>query len=446
LYFGASDWRTWLKANPDKLFRHFRRPTQFGAPTETLKQFQNFDDVKDGTDHCLIVKEKWRQAIDTSGALQGSGKAAPRLNPTPIKTPSVSAALVVSSSGTDKFTLTEWKLATGKIAVASVGDKKKGTAVTITEAPSVFLPEIITMARDRALKDKKTALADKLDPATWFKQFTRITFLGRPLKSGQYLHREMAGLLKAIEAEMAKKYGGDAKSIGDMLLNNSTEGLAGSRLTSATATFSMHMFGLAVDVNYLGNPYIETKYDIKALNNVLKNATQLMNKPTLVYQSGYAKDKFDSVQQLDAMLEKYFSLLDAPAELEQVLKASTSSDWRGLSLAQAQAKIQKNLDDLARSLARGGKAKGYFKKGEVLDKKEYFKKHGILDFDKRFVVQMEALGLSWGGHYGDMMHFDMRTTGVGAYIEKARLSYKKRVNALAQKHFGEKNYGTHSPT
>jgi hypothetical protein len=447
LYFGTSIWEKWLKANPGKTFRHYRRPNRFGTPTKALEKHRNFIDVKDGTDHCRIVKEKWRQALDSSRAGQSSGQLAPPSSSTspPVKPPPAPSSPALSTPSTDKFTLTEWKLATGKIAVASAGDKKKGTLVSITEAPAIFLPEIIGMARDRALNDKKTALADKLDAATWFKQFTRLTFLGRPLKSGQYLHLEMAKLLKAIEGEMVKQYGGDAKSVGDMLLHNSTEGLAASRLTSSTATFSMHMFGLAVDVNYLGNPYIEPKYDIKALNNVLKNATQLLNKPTLVYQSGYAKDKFDSVQQLDAMLEKYFSLLDAPTELEQVLKASTSSDWRGLSLKQAQTKIQKNLDDLARSLARVGKVKGYFKKDEILDKKEYFKKHGILDFDKRFVVQMEALGLNWGGHYGDMMHFDMRTTGVGAYIEKARLAYAKKVKDLARKYFNEKNYGTHSP-
>ncbi len=434
LYFGTSDWNTWLKANPDKLFRHFRRPTRFGTPTKTLKPFQNFIDVNDGTDHCLIVKEKWRQAIEKSRVLQASGKAAPSASPAPIKTQAVPATPSVSSSGTDKFSLTQWKLATEKIAVARAGDKKTGTAVTITEAPAIFLPEIIRMARERALKDKKTALADKLDAATWFKQFTRITFLGRPLKSGQYLHLELAKLLKAIESEMVKKHGGDAKSVGDLLLHKSTEGIAGSRLVSSTATFSMHMFGLAVDVNYLGNPFIQSKEDAKALNNVLKNAALLMNQPTLTYQKGYAKNKFDSVQQLDTVLETYFSLLDQPTEMARLVQVSTSSEWRGLSPADAKAKIQKNLDNLAGLLARGGK------------KKDYFKKHAILDFDKRFVVQMEELGLTWGGHYGDMMHFDMRTIGVGLYIEKARMAYAKKVKDLALQFFKEKNYGTHSPT
>jgi hypothetical protein len=143
-------------------------------------------------------------------------------------------------------------------------------------------------------------------------------------------------------------------------------------------------------------------------------------------------DRFDYVAALDDTIENYFKLLDDAAALERYLQSSRSSDWRGLSVEKAREKIQKNLGNLAKLLARK-------------DHKDYFKQHAILDFDKRFVIGMEKLGLHWGGHYGDMMHFDMRTTGVGAYIEKARLAYAKRVKDLARKYFNEKNYGTHSP-
>jgi hypothetical protein len=324
-------------------------------------------------------------------------------------------------------------LATIKIPIARAGDKKKGTSVAIEESPAVFLLEIIGLARDMAMKDKENALADKLDPSTWFKKFTQITFLGRPMKKGQYLHLEMAKLLKVIEAEMIKKYGDNAKTVGDMLLNNSSEGISGSRLVSSTATFSMHMFGLAVDVNYLGNPFIQSR-GISMLNTVLKNASLLMNKPTLPYKKGNKLDSaqlFDTVQIIDSMLEKYFSLLDVPADLEQLVRTSSSSEWRGLSIVDAKAKIQKNLDNLASYLVRGGK------------NKDYFKKHAILDFDKRFVLHMEKSGLNWGAHYGDMMHFDMREIGVGRYIEKARVTYKNKAEKLSEHLFKEKKYGSH---
>jgi hypothetical protein len=76
LYFDTPGWSSWLSANPGKLFRHFRRPAVFEPPTTALKHFRNFFDVKNGTDHCLIVKEKWREAIETSGALQRGDEVA----------------------------------------------------------------------------------------------------------------------------------------------------------------------------------------------------------------------------------------------------------------------------------------------------------------------------------------------------------------------------------
>jgi hypothetical protein len=346
---------------------------------------------------------------------------------------------ILPSQKNDKFSLKEWNLQTKKIVVASAGNEKKGTAVKIVEAPSVFLPEIIGMARDLALQHKKEQLADKLDPATWYKEFTRITFLGRLLKKDQYVHIEMARLLKAIEREMVKKYGGDATSVGNMLLNNSEEGISGSRMVSSTATFSMHMFGLAIDVNYKGNPYIQEEKviqkkkvkPVEMLNKVLSNAARLMNRPTIVYKK---KAGLDNIQEMDTLLEKYFSLLDDPVELELIVKGTSSPDWRGSSEVTARRNIQKDLDALAPLLARGGELK------------DYFKKHGILNFDKRFVVQMEDLGLHWGGEYGDMMHFDMRKTGVGYYIGIARLKYKRRVIKLAQDYFKQKRYGTYPVT
>jgi hypothetical protein len=72
LYFGISIWERWLAKNQNFYFHHFRRESAFTAPTENLIKYKpKFVDVHDGTDHCRIVTEKWRQAIDCSRVLQG---------------------------------------------------------------------------------------------------------------------------------------------------------------------------------------------------------------------------------------------------------------------------------------------------------------------------------------------------------------------------------------
>jgi hypothetical protein len=334
-------------------------------------------------------------------------------------------------NGIEKYELKEWTLYKGKIAVAHAGSVKKGTYVAVMESPSIFLPEIIRMAKVNALADKKNVIADQLNSDTWFQQLTRITFLGRPLKKNQYLHIEMAKRLKTIEATFMKQLGSsDTKTAGDMLLNNSKEPIAGSRPTSRTATFSMHMFGLAIDVNYLGNPYIQSKDDIAALNCALSNAALLTNTPIPSYTEGYKKEQFDTIEKLNKLLKSYFSLLDDLTALQQYLKSSQSPLWHKLSPLEAKDKIQKHLDKLAGLLVRGGK------------RKEYFKKHGILNFDKRFVVGMEKMGLYWGAHYGDIMHFDLRQ-GIGKYINAARNEYRKAVNRKAKSLFAAGKYGQH---
>src|SRR5262249_3614230 len=152
----------------------------------------------------------------------------------------------------------------------------------------------------------------KLAPEQWFTHFTRsislpggkagdLTFLGRKLNSGQYIHVELAKTLRRIEDQFVKELKSTAKDAGDILLKKSDEGISGTRAKSSTAKYSYHMFGLAVDVNYLGNPFIQSGA-IETVNNVLKNAASLMNTDALSYAhnaKGKFKDRFDYIQAMD---------------------------------------------------------------------------------------------------------------------------------------------------
>lgn len=343
--------------------------------------------------------------------------------------------------------LKDHPLSTGLIVVASKKGKKKSKAsVAIKESPSVFVPQILRLAAKMAGDEKRADLAAQLAPNQWFTRFTRsialpggktddLTFLGRKLKQGQYIHVELAKTLQRIEDLFVKELNSSAKDAGDILLLKSDEGISGTRAKSSTAKYSYHMFGLAVDVNYLGNPFIQSGA-IETVNRALKNAASLMSTEPLAYAhntKGKFKDRFDYIQAMDSLLERYFGLLDDQTGLDRYL--SGSSEWRMLSTEAAKQKIQTDLDELS----------GAVERGDAKDdkRKDYFKKHAILDFDKRFVLGMERMGLSWGGHYGDMMHFDMRNTGVGAYISRGIAQYQKDVNSLAESLFSKEKYGVY---
>lgn len=70
LYFGTDTWRAWLKANPGKAFRHYRRPREQMNETRVLAQQPNFVDVASGTSHCELLKQYWREAIDACSLLR----------------------------------------------------------------------------------------------------------------------------------------------------------------------------------------------------------------------------------------------------------------------------------------------------------------------------------------------------------------------------------------
>ncbi len=411
LYFGTSAINNWLESDPALRYRHFRRPGWKAARVKALGVNQNFVDTAKASTHCHAVQEFWRKALDHMPTSPGGSM---QYELAPVASPSSRHAVPLHAS---------------PITIAKAGSKADGTLTWITQAPADFLPRVISRARVLASEAGDAAAANALDPQQWFKRFTQIRFLGRSFKSGQYVHEEMARKLQSIETELVTQLGGDAKSVGDTLLNHSTEGISGSRLKSSTATFSMHMFGVAVDVNYLGNPFIEGG-DIATLNSVLSNAATLFGSA----QKPYAhKDRYDAIARIDSLLERYFSLQDNPVQLTALTMASTRKPWAGKTLPQALALVTADLKRLSAKLARGKTAA-----------RAHFKTHAILDFDKRFVEGMEKGGLHWGGEYGDIMHFDMRTSGPGKYIQEARGEYSRKAKALARKFLNAKSYGSHA--
>src|SRR5262245_8272867 len=70
LYWPVAGWKAWLAANPNRQFRHFRQAGVQSEPTEQLEDYRNFIDVDDGRKHCTLVKEKWREAIDSCDPLR----------------------------------------------------------------------------------------------------------------------------------------------------------------------------------------------------------------------------------------------------------------------------------------------------------------------------------------------------------------------------------------
>jgi hypothetical protein len=318
------------------------------------------------------------------GFLGGTAAAA-----APAPAASAAAGGAVGSFATKKYELSQAEVAVVK------GDEAKGIK-EIKEAPAHYANKILEKAG--------------FNPGDWFSKFTTITFLGRPVGE---IHTDLAAHLKAVEKKLAATHGGDQQDpavAGKNLGLN--EAIGGARHAPTGTAFSMHLFGLAVDVNYTSNPWVGT-----SANKVFEQAGLLVHGQKMQFKGGMS---YADLSALDKTMETYFSYLDNADALKTQLAARAQGPanfWTGKSVEAAQKQIQQDLDFCAAKWERAG-AKDVIKKG------------GFLSLPEDLVKGME---LDWGASYGDIMHFDMRNKGSGAKIQSAIGQYKAEKKAESEK-------------
>lgn len=277
----------------------------------------------------------------------------------------------------------------------------------IKESPEHFTAEILKQAG--------------LDPVAWYQSFTSISFLGFTVSD---VHIDLATHLKTVEQQFADQYGGDQKDPG---VAGKTLGLkqdiGGGRHAPTGTGLSMHLFGLAIDVNYDTNPWVVEDPQSQSgqdENALLARATLLVDGASTQFAPNAMS--YDQIAALNQSVKTYFSYIDDRAALEEKLKTATGS-WAGKSTDDAAKQVQADFDKLAQHWERSDpKYKGAIKTG------------GFMDLQKNLV---DGMGLDWGGKYGDMMHFDMRNKGSGAKIDRARNAYKAQKVAESEKKYSE---------
>ncbi len=329
---------------------------------------------------------KTEDVAPTSSSDPGSGGAAPGQKP---------------------FKYVKWGLSDDTIEVIK---KDQGHLRSAYGVPSQFLNEILEKAGVK-------------NPDDWWSRFVKgMTFLGQPISPP--IHEHLAEHLRTVETELAEKFGGpnkDPKVAGDNLHLNVNEDIKGSRQVSATAAVSMHMFGLAIDMNYTHNPYLLSRgappQDVFERAGQLVKGDQLKKREKVSYQFGMYKDinaEYKMVSDVNAVIVEYFSLADPANEqkLTDKLEHATGK-WKKLDVAAARKLIDKDVAHFAAKLARAGHAK-------------MIRQGGFLELNEALI---KGLKLNWGAWYGDIMHFDMRTDGdvgqkiadqVGAYLAKMK--------------------------
>ena len=255
-------------------------------------------------------------------------------------------------------------------AKAEAKDKeapKPGLKPDMSAIPAEFMVEILRRAKVP-------------DPDHFFDKFVRgVTFLGRPINAP--IHQRLAEHLRDVERELADQHGGpdkDPKVAGDAL-GLSDQPHAGARQASGTAAISMHMFGLAIDVNHYRNPYLQAKGGMPVAE--FRSIAQLMQGKDGAIGLGASEEdagvKFKRLQAHNQMVVDYFALADPAKEKELEDKlAKAAGPWKKRDVKQARKQIEADLASLGSTRRAGSDL-------------EMLRKHGYLQLREEVVRGMK---------------------------------------------------------
>lgn len=238
--------------------------------------------------------------------------------------------------------------------------------------------------------------------ANWFKYIMRPSFLGHKIKDGVHLllllklgHAETWLLSQPQYKGMTPVQLGRALGLGQPDVVYS-----GARLSNENQ--AMHGFGLAIDIDKAGNPWIGAGW-IQNDKEKLKERTQMLQ--TLRKASTETLKGGNIFQYLDSIAR------DVGNDTRQAYQVLEQRNQEFI------AYLQNNRDELQ-----------YWKNSATFTKRDPLK--GFLSLHSDLVYALrEVAGLAWGAidfgprASGDIMHFDLRTQGAGKVICKHLSGY-----------------------
>jgi D-alanyl-D-alanine carboxypeptidase len=294
--------------------------------------------------------------------------------------------------------------------------EKKGT---ITDAEKTELAELRALsgrvaAAQSALKHKdleEVLAAAGTDVAAWYGALQTGKFLNRSV----HVHPALAARLARAESALladptVNPTKLDAAGLGKKLVYSVADMRIPKSATGGTS-LSMHVFGLAVDLNYKGNPFVGNAS--KGVFGVAMRATSLVDGAAVDIRPklGKAGAAYDILSAVSRAMSTYFSFTGADdTTLAELVRNHTPLKGEPTDLAGWVKQIEKDRRSVA-----GGDFANHTAAAE-----------GFMDLDKSLVLAMADAGLTWGGTYGggkDIMHFDLRE-GEGAAIDRARNAHK----------------------
>jgi hypothetical protein len=237
--------------------------------------------------------------------------------------------------------------------------------------------------------------------ATWDANYVNnATFLGIAIARG--VHQELVGRLSLAENYLRDQHPG--MSDADIVEQIGLYSISGRRPPGNAvggSTLSNHAYGLAIDVNYRGNPFIGRSARV---DQILNRATELMLDQQFhirQQQTGTPEEIRSRYEEASNALRDYFGLRDQ----EEALQAHLNTRGLPAEASDVQRWLQQiNNDYTNRALLAD------FATQDPDNPRD--PAAGFIDLTQELVEALvNQAGLFWGGQYRtskDIMHFDWR--------------------------------------
>ncbi|HKE76985.1 MAG TPA: M15 family metallopeptidase [Acidimicrobiales bacterium] len=286
----------------------------------------------------------------------------------------------------------------------------------------------------------------------WYSNIVQGSFLGIPLT----VHKDLAERLDRAQNalvgdENINRANQSAADLGKTLkMYASTSDMRAPKAATGGTKLSLHTFGLAVDLNYKGNPMVGNKKPEKKADKgpeedkrfatamaartprLVERAMWLMHGQAFDIEAENAalrgkknvEAAWDAHRKASDALVAYLGLaadVESPAFAARVKacgepkgvkwdQPTTGAWWNDVAWWKKRV-----TDDLGLADTYDFSEKGHHGKAVLT---------GYMDLTKEVVVALVDAGLLWGGQYGDgpkdIMHFDWRDGGDAAKINEAR--------------------------
>ena len=276
----------------------------------------------------------------------------------------------------------------------------------------------------------------EFNSTNWFKSIVNPSFLGWRFERSPGIHLILARHLRIAErwllsqpkyrgmtpVELGRALGFDRQRRG--------EPHKGAR-PRTTKTRSMHIFGLACDIMYSGNPWVRGDKFFKTLKRsaLLMSGVKIEHRTTGRFLHSLGSNPNLSTQQIHQQLarrnddfRKYLALANNQTALQTALEERRAQSTSGIfrsqeSLQRAVSRWQKQIRKDLKDMRTTPKP---FKKNDRTFRDPL---KGFLSLPLDLVIALrDKACLAWGAVdfgrnvSGDIMHFDTRTTGISAKI------------------------------